>query len=457
MQFRTVSVIGLVVFIGLLFTVQCTGAGPPYVKEGAPTEITFEEDGSYDDLNQYNVFADDDPEDDNLSFSSFDVEGLDISIDPTSGDVKITGDEDWNGQQEVLFRAMDGRGYFADHGINVTVIPVNDPPEPLGKIPREIWSEGDAHHFNVSQYFTDVDNDVLYYYAEPEPDAFSFVNADNDNRNPRFDIIPIDTMFYGYIQVVFTAYDLDPETYPDAALSAKLTAVFEVENVNSRPEVIGFSPQASTITIKEMESVNFSIDSVIDQDSDIFKCRWAVDGVVFWDHSELVFQYPIDPSYATQGTFIITVDVMDNLGGTAHNNPSWTLIVENVNRLPEVELVIEQTSVAYKHNITLNATGSDPDGDELEYHWYKRTGGNRTKWIGEGQTYVHEKDLSPGNHYFKCEVADGNDTVSSEWMMVTVDEIETSVPVGLIITLALVVISTLAIHFLMRHGHSKAY
>jgi len=424
---RTTVIAGTILVLASVLSILGSAADPPYVMEGAQTEVTFDEDGSHDDLNLYDIFDDDDPEDENLSLSFSQVEGLDISIDQTSGEVNITGEEDWNGQVEAMFRAMDGSGYFADHGITVTVIPVNDPPEALGRIPREIWSEGDVHHFNVSQYFTDVDGDVLYYYAEPEPNAFSFINAENDHRNPLFEIIPDDPMFYGYIQVAFTAYDMDPTDYPDEALSANITAVFEVESVNSRPTVISYSPSASVITINETESINFSIDEVTDPDSHYFKCSWVVDGFVEWGHQDLDFQYPIDPSYTTAGTFNIKAVVMDNLGGKAHNSPTWTLIIENVNRPPTVDLVIERTMVPYGNNITLNATGSDPDGDELTYSWYRLTGDNRTKWIGDGQSFVYEKDLASGRHRFRCEVSDGNDTVTSDWVVVTVDETETPV------------------------------
>lgn len=458
MTFRTISFIGLVMFACVLLAGLAMAASPPYVKEGAPTEVTFDEDGSYLDLNLSDVFTDDDPEDAKLDLTNVEAEGLDITINQTTGNVNITGEEDWSGQVEVVFRAMDGRGYFADHGITVTVLPVNDPPEPLGKISRETWWEGDDHHFNVSQYFADVDGDDLYYYADPEPDVYSFINAENDPRNPMFDLICQHLYFYGYIQVVFTAYDKDPAVHGDEALYALITAIFEVKGVNSPPKVIDFEPQSSTVNISEMESATFSILRVEDVDSSSFRYYWYVDGIEMRDHTSKEFQYPVHPSYMTGGVYMITVKVQDNLGGQASNTPTWTLFVKDVNRLPKVDLVVDQVRVPYKENIILNATGSDIDGDELTYRWYRLTEDDRAKGVGDGNRFVYGIDLPPGRHYFKCEVSDGKVTDTSDWMLVTVEPIETPGPTGTLATMALLIATlSLAIASRRRGGHSKAY
>jgi hypothetical protein len=456
LSWRVTVIAGSFLVMALVLSLLCAAADPPYVIEDAPTEVTFEEDGSTADLNLYDVFADDDPEDENLTFSVFEAEHILIDLDQPTGDVNITAEEDWNGQAEVVFRATDGRGDIADHTISVTVLAVNDPPRARGKIAREIWDEGETHQFNVSAYFTDVDGDALYYYAEIEPDYFTITNMYDDHCNPLFDLVPLDPLFYGYLQVWFTAYDKDPETSPDEALSANQTAIFEVRGENSRPTVESYNPTESIITINETESVTFSIDEMTDIDSSNFHCRWAVNGEQLWDHQEMEFQYPLYPSYITAGTYEIAANAMDNLGAIAWNSPTWTLIVVNVNRPPEVDLLVTELTVTRGQDFTLNATAVDLDGDSLTFHWFLRTGKNRTKLIGEGRTLVYEKDLDPGEYQFRCEVRDGNDTVTSDWMTVTVEDSPTW---SLINVLALVVGVAVVwgIIIWLRSFHSKAY
>ena len=460
MSIRTISIIGLAMFASVLLAGQCIAASPPYIKEGAPTEITFEEDGSYLDLNLSDVFADDDPEDEQLDLTNVEVEGLDISINQTTGLVNISGEEDWNGQVEVVFRAMDGRGYFADHEVTVIVLPVNDRPDPVGKINRRSWNEGDDHFINVSHYFTDVDGDQLFYYAIIEPDAYTCVNTDGDPRNPMFDLICQDPNFYGYLQVVFTAYDKDPAVHPDEALSTTQTAIFEVKGHCKPPEVVEWYPKAATITINETESQVFTVpqDLIYDVDSTSFKWYWFVNDVEMEDATGESFRYPIEPGYQDEGTYTIRCEIKDNLGEPALVSPSWTLHVIDINLLPSADLVVEQAMIPFGDIIILAAVGSDMDGDDLTYRWYRLTEDERAKGIGDGDSFVYKTDLPPGRHYFRCEVSDGKSTAETDWMLVTVEEVETPGPSGMLAMMAILIASlALAASSRRRGGHSKAY
>ena len=455
---KTDCVAGLVIFVTFVIFLQWAAADTPYVKEGAPTEVSFNEDRTYLDLNLYDVFADDDPEDAQLDLTNFEVEGLYIFINQTTGLVDIYGDRDFHGQVEVVFRAMDGRGYFADHELTVIVLPVNDPPETVGKISRESWDEGDDHHFNISAFFHDVDGDDLFYFAKPQPDSYTWVNADGDPRNPWFDIICQDPFFYGYIQVLFTAYDKDPAVHGDEALSAETTAIFEVTGENSPPRVTKFEPNTTDVEIKEMESATFKVLEVWDPDSAAFRYKWFVDGKEAEGHTSDEFRYPLDPSYQTAGVYEVSVEVLDNLGERSWTPLVWTLTIIDVNRRPTVSLVVREVRVPYREVIILEATAIDLDGDDLTFRWFRLTEDDMSKEVGGGEWFVYGKDPEPGRHYFRCEVDDGKDPSMSDWMLVTVEPKDTPGPSGTLASFALLIaFLALTIASRRRGRDSKAY
>ncbi len=418
-RIASVTLIAVLSLTALMALLASAGV-PPHVLEGAPDNVTFEEDGFFADLNLYDVFADEDPQDESLNLSVFPVDHLVVTLNASTGEVNITAEEDWNGEEVVVFRAMDMWGYIADHSVTVTVLPVNDAPEALGKIPRVSWYEGQDHQFNASQYFVDVDGDALYYYGEVELAPFNITNG--DPTDPVFDLVPTDRMFYGYLRVTITVFDKDPDILPGEGSSASQTAIFEVLSVNSRPTVVRYSPGEASITIHEMEAVNLTILSVTDVDSTIFWCTWYVNGVADWTYKELHYRYPPDPSYMTAGTYNITAVVMDSSGARADNCPSWTLVIANVNRLPTIELVVDRITVPHGENFTLNATASDPDGEVLNFKWYRLRDDDSTRYVGAWETFVYERELAPGRYRFVCQVSDGIDTVTSEPVTVIVEE-----------------------------------
>ncbi|MCK4970457.1 MAG: hypothetical protein KAS77_08020, partial [Thermoplasmata archaeon] len=81
MTWRTTGILGTILFLATILSIQGAEASPPYVRDGAPTEVTFDEDETFSGLNLYEVFADDDPEDARLILAYHQVEDLEISID----------------------------------------------------------------------------------------------------------------------------------------------------------------------------------------------------------------------------------------------------------------------------------------------------------------------------------------------------------------------------------------
>jgi len=107
----------------------------------------------------YNVFDLDDyfidKDEDSLYFSSgyFNIK-VNINEDNT---VDITALGQWTGSEFVTFRAEDPTGAIAEDTINVTVIPVNDPPEISG-VPDLVVHHDYSYAFDLSPYISDPDN-----------------------------------------------------------------------------------------------------------------------------------------------------------------------------------------------------------------------------------------------------------------------------------------------------------
>jgi hypothetical protein len=397
---------------------------PPFVRDAAPVVVRIQEDEvNTTALNLYDVFGDVDIEDKFLIFSSDKNEYVNIDIHQTSGQITLWGSEDYNGEQRLTFYATDSYNYRVSHDLRVIVLPTNDAPVPVGKITRESWFEGSNHHIDVAQYFFDIDEDDLYYYAYWEPlEAVAFDNSDSNPLNSWFDIYPEDPNFYGYIQVTFEAYDrdkLDPDEDPEVAVQ---TAIFEIKNVNDAPRIDAWTPDYSPVVIMETESQVFTVPQnlIYDVDSTSFKWRWFVNDVEMVDATGESFEFPGEPDYEDEGTYIIRCEIKDNLGEPALTSPEWILHIENQNRAPSVYLISKDTVVEEGGDIRLRADGNDPDDDSLIFEWFSIDDSGREHSIGLGREFVYDKPLLPGSYRFKCRVSDGDTEVSSEQIQVDI-------------------------------------
>jgi len=399
-------------------------ADPPFVVSGAPQTVRIEEDEvNTTALDLYDIFDDVDIEDKFLIFSSDKNEYVNIEIHQTSGQVTLWGAENFNGEQRLTFYATDSYNYRVSHDLRVIVTPTNDAPIPVGKISRESWDEGSNFHIDVGQFFSDIDEDDLYYYATWDPvDAVSFDNAESNPLNSWFDIYPEDPNFYGYIQVTFEAFDrdkLDPDEVPEIAVQ---TAIFEIKNVNDAPRIDAWQPDYDNPEITETESQLFTVPQnlIYDVDSTSFKWRWFVNDVEMVDATGESFEFPSEPGFDDEGLYLIRCEIKDSLGEPALTSPEWVLNIENMNRAPSVYLITKDTEVEEGNDIRLRADGNDPDDDSLIFEWFSIDKDGREHSVGLGRDYTYDKPLLPGSYRFKCRISDGEAEVGSEQIQVDV-------------------------------------
>jgi len=161
----TVSLLLLVTDLGGLsaqrtFLVIVSDNNPPTLKTEPPEFISFQEDTKLEkpySLNLSALFWDADS--DQLIFTFYGNENVIISLSP-DGWVNFSAVKDWNGNENVVFKATDSRGAWVSFRINVVVIPVNDPPvlDVIGDIDHY---DGRQWNLDIRQYIHDVDDPDL--------------------------------------------------------------------------------------------------------------------------------------------------------------------------------------------------------------------------------------------------------------------------------------------------------
>ncbi|MDE2678448.1 MAG: tandem-95 repeat protein [Gemmatimonadota bacterium] len=131
--------------------------------EAADDEVVTPEDRAV----PVDVLANDtDPEGDRLRVRSVTAAAHGAVRLVSGGVVMYTPEVDYHGTDSFAYVASDGRGLRDTAAVAVTVLPVNDAPITVGRVPDQTLDEGGAPvQVDLSPYFGDVDGDALAYGA----------------------------------------------------------------------------------------------------------------------------------------------------------------------------------------------------------------------------------------------------------------------------------------------------
>ncbi|MFW3145619.1 MAG: right-handed parallel beta-helix repeat-containing protein [Thermoplasmatota archaeon] len=292
----------------------------PEVTGSAPTEITFNEDGTWRG-NISGWFQDRDA----LVLSVGDHSPGELNYELDGDMLEISADDDWSGEGTLQLSAVDTFDVEVLHDLDIHVLPVNDPPYLVMDIPELNTTEDTSLWINLSGYGADIDSSPL---------TWSNLTAENltldwDESKMNLTITPVGDWF-GKMNITLIMSDGEYEVEANLALT-----VFPVND----PPVWTGDP-VLRITVKAGESLRISVQGQVEDVDNV----WS-DMVVTFDSSrvsrdggDIIVLYPADTRNMTE---LITVTISDG-GATTSFQIDVTVIEKTVQ--PE-EWKIEDATV----------------------------------------------------------------------------------------------------------------
>lgn len=329
----------------------------------------------------------------NLSVTGND--NITVTIDSGSGLANFVPEKDFNGFNNLTFRAHDGTT-FVDWPVLFHIYPANDAPEPRGSLPFVTVLEDGVTTVNLNAVnisgligpaFTDPDGDPLTY-AVVNTELLLRVTV----SGPILTIRPAPNVSSRFFFFEIEASD-------GLASSSRASVRVDVTPVNDPPHIDVAVPTTNP-SVAEGASQVFSV-SASDPDGETPHYQWFVDGVgqSTATTSAFTFATAVTPELARSVT--IRVNVSDAQG--TWDEHVWTLLITNTNQAPSVTITAPSTlTFASDVDISFSATASDPDGDTLTWTWTSDKVGLP---IGSAQTVTSK--LPAGANVITVDVFDG--------------------------------------------------
>ncbi len=128
---------------------------PPELIMSIP-DVSFKEDTEV--INAFNVLLFFIDIDDPFLIYTSGQDMINVTLNPNAS-VDFSAPANWSGSENVTFRATDDSGALVECIIKVTVIPVNDAPT-ISPIPDQEGEEGNTWVLDISQYLSDIDDNL---------------------------------------------------------------------------------------------------------------------------------------------------------------------------------------------------------------------------------------------------------------------------------------------------------
>jgi hypothetical protein len=150
------------------FNIYITDNFPPKFKNNL-FDVYFDEDTTLSDaFNLDDHFEDKDDDQLVYSINVLDSDNVSVTINPDNT-VSFSSKENWCGETQIFIQATDHADAFVEIGLNVIVIPINDPPI-IQEVPIQKGYVGERWVLDLSSYISDVDNNLKELNIEVNSD-----------------------------------------------------------------------------------------------------------------------------------------------------------------------------------------------------------------------------------------------------------------------------------------------
>ena len=124
-----------------------------------------------------------------------------------------------------------------------------------------------------------------------------------------------------------------------------------------------------------------------------------------------------------EGSYVFRLTVTDDENDTAFDQATITVAPEEVTIAPIVDAGADQNIVLPINSITLNGSGSDPDGGNVTFQWTQVSGPNSATLTDEDSETLTANGLMEGSYVFRLTVTDDeNDTAFDELTVIVNSE-----------------------------------
>jgi len=239
-----------------IFTVRPIN-DPPVVTQ-IPNQ-TIAEGGNFNSINLDEYVTDPDNSDSEITWTATGQTQLIVTINQRIASIQ-TPNSNWNGSENVTFKATDPAGLFDSKVVTFKVNPVNDPPI-VTKIPDQTIDQSNTFAaFNLDDYVNDVDN-AKNQLAWTHNAAQLIVNI-----NPTTHVTTVsvpNNQWTGSETITFTATD-------PGGLTGQNSATFTVGDFNDPPKIVQI-PDQTIYENGKFASINLDlyVNDPDDQDAEI--------------------------------------------------------------------------------------------------------------------------------------------------------------------------------------------
>src|SRR3989344_6055352 len=308
-----------------------------------PNQTITEDVISSINLNLYSS----DPENDSLTYSVTAQDASKVTCSVVGSTLSLMPSANFNGISSCTIIANDSSLSSNQVTFNINVLAANDDPTLTQNIPDQTWNEDNNLTINLSNYFQDLDNDVLAFTVLTSPNNITVSIASSIAT-----LIP-DANFNGITAIAFTASDssssvnsnlvqLTVQSVNDAPIITSTPNPNATEDLLYQTDVDAFDPDNDTVSYSLITApANMTID--------------LASGLISWT-----------PINSQVGINQVTVQASDN---NLTSLQLFTITVANTNDDPTLTQNIPDQTWNEDNNLTINLSNyfQDLDNDVLAF------------------------------------------------------------------------------------------